>query len=68
MDFNLKFNADSKTYVDSHDERSFDEKFRGKSLLEPFVEKGFVLGKLKVSSSLKLIVNEVNVIARIIAN
>ena len=56
MDFNLKFNVDSKTYVDSHDERSVDEKFREKSLLEPFVEKRFVLGKLKVSSSLKLMV------------
>ena len=57
MDFNLKFNlCFPKTSVDFLEERSFEEKFREKSLLEPILEKRFVLGKLKALNPLKLIV------------
>ena len=39
---------------------SFEEKFREKSLLEPILEKRFVLGKLKALNPLKLMVKIVN--------
>ena len=55
--YNLCF---PKTYVDFHDEHSFEEKFREKSLPEPILEKRFVLGKLKALNPLKLMVKIVN--------
>ena len=39
-----------------HDERSFEEKFREKSLLETIIEKRFVLGRLKVLNPFKLMI------------
>ena len=55
MDFNLIFLlCFPKIYVNGHDEHSFDDKFREKSLPDPIFTKRFVLGRLKAVNPLKL--------------
>ena len=55
MDFNLIFYLYfPKIYVNCHDEHSFDDKFREKSLPESSVTRRFVLGRLKAVNPLKL--------------